>query len=123
MISILITSESRYKLERPKIRQAVTRLLKEKGLDDIEISISVVGSRKIKQLNQEYRKVDEVTDVLSFPLEEARGPNGQLRLGDIIICYPVAREQARLENKMVGDKIMELIEHGLKHLLGEHHGE
>ena len=121
MISVLITSESRYKFERPKIRQAVTRLLKEKGLDDIEVSISVVGSRKIKQLNRDFREVDEVTDVLSFPLEEARGPNGQLRLGDIVICYPVAREQARLENKMVGDKIMELIEHGLKHLLGEHH--
>ena len=121
MISILITSESRYKFERPKIRQAVTRLLKEKGLDDIEISISVVGSRKIKQLNQDFREVGEVTDVLSFPLEEARGPNGQLRLGDIIICYPVAREQAGKENKLVNDKIMELIEHGLKHLLGEHH--
>ena len=86
MISILITSESRYKFERPKIRQAVTRLLKEKGLDGIEVSISVVGSRKIKRLNREYRKVDEATDVLSFPLEEARGPNGQLSLGDIVVC-------------------------------------
>ena len=121
MISVLITSESRYKFERPKIRQAVTRLLKEKGLDDIEVSISVVGSRKIKQLNRDFREVDVVTDVLSFPLEDARGPNGQLRLGDIIICYPVAREQAREENKLVSDKIIELLEHGLKHLLGEHH--
>jgi probable rRNA maturation factor len=123
MISVLITSESRYKFERAKIRQAIIRLLKKEKLDDVEVSLAVVGSRKIRQLNQQYRQVDEVTDVLSFSLEEARGPNGQLRLGDIVLCYPVAREQARIENKLVVDKMMELVEHGLKHLLGEHHDE
>jgi len=123
MISVLITSESRYKFERPKIRQAIIRLLKEEKLNDVVVSVAVVGSRKMKQLNQEYRKIDVVTDVLSFSLEEARGPNGQLRLGDIILCYPLVRDQARIENKLVVDKMIELVEHGLKHLLGEHHDE
>ena len=123
MISVLITSESRYKFERPKIRQAIIRLLKEEKLNDVVVSVAVVGSRKMRQLNQQYRKIDAVTDVLSFSLEEARGPNGQLRLGDIILCYPLVRDQARIENKLVVDKMIELVEHGLKHLLGEHHDE
>ena len=123
MISVLITSESRYKIERPKIRQAATRLLEKKGLDDVEVGIVVVGSRKIKQLNKDFRKLDEVTDVLAFPLEEPRGPDEILRLGEVVVCYPLAREQARLENKLVGEKIEELVEHGLRHLLGEHHNK
>jgi probable rRNA maturation factor len=123
MISVLITSESHYKFERAKIRQAIIRLLKKEKLDNVEVSLAIVGSRKIKELNRQYRKINEVTDVLAFSLEEARGPNGHLRLGDIVICYPVAREQARIENKLVVDKMMELVEHGLKHLLGEHHEE
>ncbi len=121
MISVLITSESRYKIERPKIRQAANRFLKEKGLSEVEVSIAIVGSRKIRQLNKDFRKRDEITDVLSFPLEEARGPNGKLRLGDIVICYPLARDQAREENKLVSEKINELVIHGLKHLSGENH--
>jgi probable rRNA maturation factor len=121
MISVLITSESRYKIERPKIRQAATSLLKNKKLDDVEVGISVVGSRKIKQLNRDFREVDEMTDVLAFPLEEPRGPDEILRLGEVIVCYPLARQQAARENKLVSEKVIELIEHGLRHLIGEHH--
>ena len=117
MISVLITSESRYPVDRQAIRQAITRVLKEEGIDGIEISVLVVGGRKMRQLNRDFRKIDEETDVLSFPLEEARGPDQILRLGDIVICFPAARELARLENKLVGEKIIELLEHGLKHLL------
>jgi len=119
MISVLITSESRYPLDRQAIRQAITRVLKEEGIDEVEISVLVVGGRKIRALNQEFRKIDEETDVLAFPLEEARGPDRILRLGDIVICFPAARELARLENKLVGEKMIELVEHGLKHLLGK----
>jgi probable rRNA maturation factor len=121
MISILISSEPRYKFSRKKVRQAAENFLREKGLDDIEVSLAVVGTRKIRSLNKNFRKIDEVTDVLSFPLEEARGEDGILRLGDIIVCYPKAREEAVEEEKFLDEKIIELVEHGLKHLLGENH--
>lgn len=121
MISVLISSESRYPIDRKKIRGRAIKFLEEANLDDVEVSVLVVGSRKIKTLNCQFRKVDEVTDVLSFLQEEARGPDGILRLGDVVVAYPVCREEARKENKMVDDKMWELIEHGLRHLLGEHH--
>ncbi len=121
MISILISSEPRYKFSRKKVRQAAENFLREKGLDDIEVSLAVVGTRKIRSLNKNFRKIDEATDVLSFPLEEARGEDGILRLGDVVVCYPKAREEAAEEEKFLDEKIIELVEHGLKHLLGENH--
>lgn len=123
MISVLITSESRYLVSREKIRQAIKNLLISERLDDVEVSVLIVGARKIHELNLKWRQIDKETDVLSFPLEEARDIRGILRLGDIVVCYPVAIKQAQAENKLVDDKINELVEHGLRHLLGQHHEE
>jgi probable rRNA maturation factor len=123
MISVLIISESRYLVSRDKIRQAIKSLLVSERLNDVEVSISIVGARKIRKLNRQWRQIDKETDVLSFPLEEARDISGTLRLGDIVVCYPVAIKQAQTENKLVDDKINELVEHGLRHLLGQHHEE
>ena len=123
MISVLISSESRYIVNRDKIRQAIRDLLTNTGLDEVEVSVSVVGGRKIRNLNRQWREIDKITDVLSFPLEEARNIDGILRLGDIVICYPKAREDAQKENIMMDEKLNELAIHGLKHLLGEHHEE
>jgi len=121
MISVLISSGARYKVDREKLRKKVEAFLTGRGLDDVEVSIAIVGGRKIRQLNRTYRKIDAATDVLSFPLEEPRDKEGVLRLGDIVICYSKAREGAAEEEKFVDDKISDLIEHGLRHLLGEHH--
>jgi probable rRNA maturation factor len=121
MISVLISSESRYKISRDRIRQAVEILLGQAGLNDVEVSVVVVGKRKIRGLNRKYRQLDEPTDVLSFPQDGSRGPDGILRLGDIVISYPEVIGQAITENKLVDQKLNELVEHGLRHLLGEHH--
>lgn len=123
MISVLISSESRYQVDKEKIRQKVEEVLKTAGLEEVEISLMVVGGRKIRDLNRQFRQIEEPTDVLSFPQEAGRDPDGILRLGDIVICYPICRSEAAGENKMVWEKMNELVEHGLKHLLGEHHPE
>lgn len=123
MISVLISSESRYRVNKKSIRQMVENLLGQAGLEDVEVSIVVVGSRKIQELNRNFRKLDEPTDVLSFSQEESRDPDGVLRLGDIVVCFPEAVAEAARENKMVDDQINFLVDHGLHHLLGEHHDE
>ncbi|KKS67203.1 MAG: putative rRNA maturation factor [Candidatus Collierbacteria bacterium GW2011_GWA1_42_60] len=63
----------------------------------VKISLSVVGERKIRELEKKYFHEDKVTDVLSFPLEEGvEMPDDfdGLNLGDIVICYPQAKRQA-----------------------------
>lgn len=129
MINILIKTESHYTVHRRRIRDIVNQVLSEKGVrGDVEVSVNVIGDRMMKDLNKKYRNLDETTDVLSFPLSDEVAdkpfvdpPDEILRLGDIVISYPQAREDATVENKLVDDKIDELVAHSMLHLLGQHH--
>ena len=91
--------------------------------------MAVVGDRKMKELSRKYKGDDKVHNVLSFSQTEgANGPDGKssddvLRLGDIVISYPEIIREASKEEKFVDDKVDELVEHGLLHLLGLHHEE
>jgi len=129
MINIFIKSESRYPINRKKIREWVKKILKEKKIiDEVEIAVIVVGDRKMKGLNKKYRGIEEATPVLAFPLEELKGgrkfplpfssPDDVLRLGDIVISYPQAVQLAIDEEKLVDEKMNELVEHGMGKLLG-----
>lgn len=98
---------------------------------ETEVGVTVVGDRRMRQLNKQYRQLDATTDVLSFPLNDPADvgepfvelPDNILRLGDIVISYPQAVEEAASENKLVDDQIVFLALHGLNHLLGIHHPE
>jgi len=122
MNTIDIFCESRYQINRFAIRATLDKCLLENNVtSDVEMSVSIVGERKMKDLHQKYMQTAESTDVLSFPLEGTEYPDNILRLGDIVICYPVAVRQARENNRMVDDEIDFLVDHGCKHLLGIHH--
>lgn len=120
---ILISSESRFPVSRKYLKELVENFLAEQKVkSSVELSISIVGDRKIRELNKKYRQLDSATPVLSFSQDEGRPfvapPDGLLRLGDIVVSYPKAVEMARTENKMVDQKVGELISHGLRNLLG-----
>lgn len=120
-----IEADSRYSFDRKRVRAALTKTLVDQGLDGkVKISLSVVGERKIKELEKKYFNRDEVTDVLSFPLEEGEQMPADfdgLSLGDIVICYPQAKRQAMQWNRIIDEELEFLACHGLLHLLGIHH--
>ena len=121
-----ITADSRYPFDRKRIKNALLKTLEEQEITKgaVKISLSVVGERKIKELEKKYFHEDKVTDVLSFPLEEGvEMPDDfdGLNLGDIVICYPQAKRQAIQWNRVVDEEIEFLACHGLLHLLGIHH--
>ncbi len=125
-LELLIKADSRYSFDRKRIKEALVRTLKEQEIIDgvVKISLSVVGERKIKELEKKYFGEEKVTDVLSFPLEEgAEMPDDfdGLNLGDIVVCYPQAKRQAIQWNRIVDEEIEFLACHGLLHLLGVHH--
>ncbi|OGH42293.1 MAG: rRNA maturation RNase YbeY [Candidatus Levybacteria bacterium RIFCSPLOWO2_02_FULL_36_8b] len=124
-IKILIFVESRYKVNRKRINSSVLSLLKEQGVKGpSEISVAVVGDRKMRELNKKYKDQDKTTNVLSFSLSEGDSailPTDILRLGDVVISYPQIIKEASEEEVMVDDKIEELVNHGVLHLLGIHH--
>ena len=124
-ISIPIYVESRYKVNRKKIKERIiTVLLKQNIKSAVEVSVAVIGNRKMRSLNKKYRDIDKPTNVLSFSQTEGEAvmqPPDKLYLGDIVICYPVVVEECARDNMLIDDKVNELVEHSLMHLLGFHH--
>jgi rRNA maturation RNase YbeY len=124
-IKVLIYVESRYKVNRKKIKSAVVSVLSENSIKSpLEVSIAIVGDRKMTKLNKEYRNKEGTTNILSFPLaegEQSHLPSDIVRLGDIIISYPVVISEASKQDMLVDERIDELVKHGMLHLLGLHH--
>ena len=89
-----------------------------------EISIAIVGDRKMRSLNLKYRNLDKTANILSFPLnegEQTKLPTDIMRLGDIVISYPMVIKESAEQEMLVDDRVEELVQHGMLHLLGLHH--
>lgn len=136
MINIIVSSDSRYKVNKIAIRAAVlTALQKHRITGKIELGVNIIGDRKMHELNKRYRDIDSTTDILSFALEDPNpaslqhiprigfvaSPDNWLRLGDIVISYPQVLEDASIDGISIDEEIRNLIEHGVNHLLGIHH--
>ena len=95
---------------------------------DAELSVTFVDNEKIKEINRVYRSKDQVTDVISFAMEEQGegevsivGVDMPPVLGDIIISVPRASEQAEEYGHSFTRELGFLAVHGLLHLLGYDH--
>ncbi|MDO5713568.1 MAG: rRNA maturation RNase YbeY [Tissierellia bacterium] len=85
-----------------------------------EVSVSIVEPDEIREINHEFRGIDKITDVLSFPLEEEL-PDGTKVLGDIIINMDRVMEQAKEFGHSEQRELSYLTVHSLLHLLGYDH--
>lgn len=126
-VKSLIFVESRYRVNRKRIKKTLENIISKNEITTpVEISVAVVGDRKIRELSKKYMGDDKVHNVLSFSQSEGEGVSSKddvLRLGDIVISYPEVIREASKEEVLVDDKVDELVEHGLLHLLGLHHEE
>lgn len=109
-----------------KMQEAGDFLMGEEGIDTdrAEISLTLVEPEEIKSLNAEYRNVDSVTDVLSFPQfedKEQMPSEGELCLGDVVICVERAQQQAEEYGHSFEREMVYLLVHSLLHLLGYDH--
>lgn len=136
MINIIVNSDPRYNVNKTSIKNTVLQVLqKHRIVGKVELGVSIVGDRKMHELNRKYRGIDLTTDILSFALEDisqsnlqhvprigfVAAPDRWLRLGDIVISYPQALEDASMDGISVDEEIRSLVEHGVNHLLGIHH--
>jgi probable rRNA maturation factor len=93
-------------------------------INSLSISLLICGEKRIRDLNREYRQKDKVTDVLSFPIHEnlrTTFNRGDLFLGDLAICFPRARKQAREFKIGEWDEFIHLFFHGILHLMSYDH--
>ncbi|OGD62870.1 rRNA maturation RNase YbeY [Candidatus Beckwithbacteria bacterium RBG_13_42_9] len=136
MLKVIFSGSSRYPVLRRRIKKAIEETLRQQKIEgQIELGVTFVGDRKMKQLNKKFMGKKETTDVLSFPLRETVKtlndeaaefvdyPDELWRLGDVVVSYPQARRQAQQHNILVDEEIDFLVKHGVLHLLGIHHEE
>ena len=89
-----------------------------------EISVTFVDKEEIHELNNQYRGVDSPTDVLSFPQFDDFDDlpeEGDICLGDVVICTDKAKEQAEEFGHTFEREIIYLFVHSILHLLGYGH--
>ena len=109
-------------LECPaELRAAALAALDAAGVDDGHLSVEFVDADRIRELNREHRAIDEPTDVLSFPVDEAGPAVGPRELGDVVICFEQAERQAGEAGVEIRAEVRTLVVHGLLHLLGHDH--
>lgn len=100
----------------------INRTLNTLNVNNAIFSIIFVTPEEIQKLNSEYRKIDRVTDVISFALEDDEDKILNLRiLGDIYICIDKMLEQAKEYGHSNKRELSFLTVHGLLHLLGYDH--
>ena len=96
---------------------ARTTLLGE-GIEDAELSISLVTEDEMAGLHERYLHEAGPTDVLSFPLDDEAGEDGLRQLGDVVIAPVIA---ARNNPDDPAAELRLLLVHGILHLLGHDH--
>ncbi|HOI44582.1 MAG TPA: rRNA maturation RNase YbeY [Candidatus Aminicenantes bacterium] len=116
----IINKQRKQPINLKKFEELIESLSRHYGFQETQITLAFVGSRAIRTLNRDFRKKDEVTDVLSFPIRE-KNPDGNFYLGDIIIAVPVAERQGAAHGHGTERELEILTVHGYLHLLGYKH--
>ena len=113
MISVEVANRSGMKVEEDAAAELARDVLAAEGVDEGELGLHFVDPDEMRRLKREHLGIDEVTDVLSFPIDgRDELPEGVPRaLGDVVLCPEV-----------VGDEWRRPLAHGLLHLLGYDHG-
>ena len=81
-----------------------------------ELSLALVGDAEMSHLHQQYLNIPGPTDVLTFPLDLDR--RGRPLSGEVVVCVPEARRQARLSATLVERELLLYALHGMLHLCG-----
>ena len=118
-----IINETKDKINNKNIEDIINKLLATEKLNNTEFNIIIVDDTRIKELNKQYRSIDEITDVLSFAFNDTSGIIEYERdiIGEVYISFPQAMRQASELDHTIDDELRWLAVHGLYHLLGYDH--
>ncbi len=113
MIAVEVANRSGVEVEEEAAVALTRNVLAEEGVEEGELGLHFVGPEEMRTLKREHLGADEVTDVLSFPIDgrEDLEPGVPRQLGDAVLCPAV-----------VGEGWRRPLVHGVLHLLGYEHG-
>jgi probable rRNA maturation factor len=113
MISVEVENRSGVEVEERAAIELARRVLDGEGVGEAELGLHFVAPEEMRKLKRDHLGMDEVTDVLSFPIDrrDELDPGVPRQLGDAVLCPQV-----------VGEAWRPPLVHGLLHLLGYEHG-
>jgi probable rRNA maturation factor len=123
-LDLTVEGAAEHGLAQAALRDLAVALLVEEGVEGpCALGIDFVDDARMRALNSEHRAIDEVTDVLAFPLDELDDlpPGLERQLGDVVVCFAQAERQAGEAGVETLAEVRILIVHGLLHLLGHDH--
>lgn len=85
-------------------------------IENVDVTVRLVGSNEGRTLNATYRNRDKPTNVLTFVYSETRPLSG-----DIVLCIPLVKVEARAQGKSLAAHLAHLTVHGMLHLQGLDH--
>ena len=101
-------------LNNSQIQHCVLTTLEHQGAKpDTDLSILVDNDSRIQRLNREFMGIDAPTDVLAFPAGHVDPDTGRVYLGDVIISFPQAKNQADQAGHSLSAEINMLVVHGV----------
>lgn len=125
-IEIVSYIESHYPISTKIIKEAVELAIKHgPSKADMVVNVSVIGDRKMRELNRDFRGHDQTTDVLAFSYAQDYTPDEvrmkKLHLGEVVLSYPQIVKRAISDDTLVEEAAQFLVVHGVLHLLGYDH--
>jgi probable rRNA maturation factor len=136
-ITVGVSNLTKARISGEFARKIAARVIASEAINllnnEIEASIVFVSAKKIREINKKYRKIDCVTDVLSFAEDDISGkdggpstgsgqPNGCLRiLGELLICIDQVKRDAKDLKTTFKKELEWVIIHGILHLFGYDH--
>lgn len=138
-MSIELANESSHHVDEEALVRVARHVLDAMGVSPLaELSMMIVDVEHMSELHVRYMDLPGPTDVMAFPMDEldlrgSRGAGhthedrpdelGPMMLGDVVLCPPVAEQQAREAGHSLDDELELLTTHGVLHLLGFDHAE
>lgn len=126
----LLNNKTLKKYQR-SFKRILKEVKKELGMKEVVgMSVTLCDNNHIQDLNKTYRKKDMATDVLSFAIEDGADSAVTIamkklaavrEIGDIVISYDKALEQANEYGHSLKREMCFLFTHGVLHLLGYDH--
>lgn len=100
--------------------RALEKGLQKQARTHIEVNVIFVDEKEILRVNKQYLGHHYVTDVISFnnPRPPLLPPDEPWGFGDIFVCYPVARKNAKQFNHTILQEMLMYVTHGALHLSG-----
>lgn len=132
-INLEINNKTKSPIEKIDFKEIAKRSIQESGFNfldkkNFEISLAFISEKEIQDINRNFRKKNESTDILSFSecsKEEQLKNNKdkEMFLGELLMCYDNIVKYSKKHNLSLEKELIKVFSHGILHLLGFKHGK